>query len=246
VLRFIYGLSEAIFRRWIETFVIFILKQNRGHLLWNLNKSFGNSSGLSKEAVLHCFSSQLRLKDWTLNMSKKLKDSQQAKLFDEGDGSSSKRNTKGSAHEIASCPFCEIILNQYQSVASRQILFRDDVAAAFLDRKPVFLGHTLVIPIKHYETLLDSPKEVIPVLFLDAQLIARGVKTAMKADGIFLGINSTVSQSVPHLHIHIIPRKFGDGLRGFFWPRRNYDSEEQMKEISQSIMQAIGAETKSD
>ncbi len=170
-------------------------------------------------------------------------DTDQSKLFEYVNGEqSSIRRTNKLKDKLVPCPFCEIIRNQNKPEPPRRILFHDDNTAAFLDRRPVYLGHTLVVPIKHYETLLDLPVEVVPPLFSNAQLVARAVRTAMNADGIFLAINNNVSQSVPHLHIHIVPRKFGDGLKGFFWPRRSYKNDEEMNRISESIRQAIEAE----
>jgi histidine triad (HIT) family protein len=87
--------------------------------------------------------------------------------------------------------------------------------------------------------LSDLPKELVGPLFTNAQLLVKAVKIGLQAEGTFLAINNKVSQSVPHLHIHIIPRKYGDGLRGFFWPRQSYQSEEQMNEITNSIRTAI-------
>jgi histidine triad (HIT) family protein len=173
-------------------------------------------------------------------------DVDQSKLFDnQNDSRNLIRRTDGGKGKLLACPFCEILRNQGKPEATRQVLFRDNTTGAILDSRPVFFGHTLVIPIKHYETLLDLPNEIITPLFSNARLIARAVKTTMKADGIFIGVNNIVSQSVPHLHIHVVPRKFGDGLRGFFWPRRNYKNTEEMNEISELIKQAIEAEIQS-
>jgi histidine triad (HIT) family protein len=133
------------------------------------------------------------------------------------------------------CDFCAIVKNE----VNRNIMFQDSISVAFLDRKPVFLGHCLLIPNKHYEMLSDLPKELVGPLFTNAQLLVKAVKIGLQAEGTFLAINNKVSQSVPHLHIHIIPRKYGDGLRGFFWPRQSYQSEEQMNEITNSIRTAI-------
>ena len=174
-------------------------------------------------------------------------DTDQSKLFDdENRVPSLARKANRVRDKLVPCAFCEIIRNHDKPDATRQVLFRDETTGAFLDRRPVFLGHTLVVPIKHYETLLDLPQEVVLPLFSNAQLIAKAVKIAMKADGIFVGMNNIVSQSVPHLHIHIVPRKFGDGLKGFFWPRRSYKDDEEMKRISENIRQAIQAELKSN
>jgi len=127
--------------------------------------------------------------------------------------------------------FCRII----KGTIPARIVFRDAVSLAFLDRRPVFLGHTLLIPITHYETLEDLPFEFVGPLFSNAKRISVAVRKAVGADGTFLGINNRVSQSVPHLHIHIVPRKMGDGLRGFFWPRQKYESEDQEIQIQKAI-----------
>jgi len=135
------------------------------------------------------------------------------------------------------CDFCAIVSG---SLAAR-IVFRDDQTLAFLDRHPVFPGHTLLIPIDHYETLEDLPNELISPLFSNAKRLTIAVRNALKADGIFLGINNKVSQSVPHLHIHVVPRRAKDGLRGFFWPRQKYESEEQQTTIQESIKRELSA-----
>jgi histidine triad (HIT) family protein len=127
--------------------------------------------------------------------------------------------------------FCQIA----RGIVPARIVFRDSISLAFLDRRPVFLGHTLLIPIAHYETLEDLPSELVGPLFSNAKQLSIAVRKAVDADGTFLGMNNKVSQSVPHLHIHIIPRRAGDGLRGFFWPRQKYDSEEQEIQIQKAI-----------
>jgi len=110
---------------------------------------------------------------------------------------------------------------------------------AFLDHSPVFPGHCLVVPRVHYATLLDLPLEGLEPLFAAAQLVARAVQEALGAEGSFVGLNNTVSQSVPHLHVHVIPRRRGDGLKGFFWPRRKYDSPQAMAEVGAGIRAAV-------
>jgi histidine triad (HIT) family protein len=115
------------------------------------------------------------------------------------------------------------------------IVFEDEQFIAFLDTRPVFLGHTLLVPKTHYVTLYDLPHELITPFFLLTQKIGQAVEEAMGASGSFIAINNTISQSVPHLHVHIVPRNKHDGLKGFFWPRTKYSSEEQMDEIQQRI-----------
>ena len=95
----------------------------------------------------------------------------------------------------------------------------------FLDVRPLFPGHTLLIPLQHYETMADLPAELVGPLFLRARTLQTVVEEGMGAQGAFVAVNNRVSQSVPHLHVHVVPRTKGDGLRGFFWPRTKYPSE---------------------
>jgi histidine triad (HIT) family protein len=120
------------------------------------------------------------------------------------------------------CLFCKIVSREVEA----KIVFEDDVSMAFLDLRPLFPGHTLLIPKVHYSTLADLPAELVGPFFTNAQMLSRKVQEAAKAEGSFVAINNVVSQSVPHLHVHIVPRKKSDGLRGFFWPRRPYQEGE--------------------
>jgi histidine triad (HIT) family protein len=116
------------------------------------------------------------------------------------------------------CVFCDIVTG---SVPAAEV-WRDDVAVAFLDRSPLFRGHTLVVPTRHVVTLADlEPSEVGPY-FARVRSIAAAIPTAFDAGGTFVANNNIVSQSVAHLHVHVVPRTRGDGLRGFFWPRQRY------------------------
>lgn len=133
------------------------------------------------------------------------------------------------------CTFCAIAKGE---VAAR-IVFEDDTSLAFLDHRPLFKGHCLLIPKEHHVTLGDLPHELIEPFFSTAQLLARAVQTAMDATGSFVAVNNVVSQSVPHLHVHIVPRRPKDGLRGFFWPRTRYASEEEMEEAGAAIEAAV-------
>lgn len=133
------------------------------------------------------------------------------------------------------CVFCRIVDGRHEA----PIVFEDEETLAFLDHRPLFYGHTLVIPRRHVETLAELPEELVPRLFLTAQLIARAIETGLAAKGTFLGINNRVSQSVPHLHVHVVPRNPRDGLRGFFWPRRNYDSPETMRRVQETLREAV-------
>jgi len=135
------------------------------------------------------------------------------------------------------CSFCKIVRGQQES----QVVFEDELSLAFLDRRPLFLGHCLLIPRDHYETLTDLPPSLVAPFFANAQLLSRAVQQAMGAEGILLAINNRVSQSVPHLHAHIVPRRHGDGLRGFFWPRTQYDGEAHMAQVGDQIRSALAA-----
>ena len=110
---------------------------------------------------------------------------------------------------------------------------------AFLDARPVFPGHVLVVPKVHHETLTDLPQELLGPLFGGVQRLAAALPVALDATGTFVGVNNKVSQSVPHVHVHIVPRRPKDGLRGFFWPRSRYESEDQASEVASRIRAAL-------
>ncbi|MGD0135667.1 MAG: HIT family protein [Bryobacteraceae bacterium] len=133
----------------------------------------------------------------------------------------------------ASCRFCQIASH------ANYVVFEDDLSIAFLDYKPLFIGHTILIPKPHFETLADLPKELLAPFFANVQLLARAVEHAMSAEGSFIAINNRVSQSVPHLHVHIVPRRKKDGLRGFFWPRQAHPSEESMRQAQAAILEFL-------
>jgi histidine triad (HIT) family protein len=114
----------------------------------------------------------------------------------------------------------------------------DDVAVAFLDRSPLFVGHVLVVPRRHVVTLTDLPAELIGPYFQRVQGIAAAVTVALEAHGTFVANNNIVSQSVAHLHFHVVPRRRRDGLRGFFWPRQRYAAGEA-EAVAESIRGAI-------
>jgi len=134
-----------------------------------------------------------------------------------------------------SCAFCDIIAGTHPA----QVVFEDDVSVGFLDARPLFPGHCLLTPRRHYEVLAELPKDLIGPLFHNAQLMSQAVEAAMKAEGSFIAVNNRVSQSVPHLHIHIVPRRKKDGLKGFFWPRNPYKSESEMEDVQRAIRAAI-------
>lgn len=133
----------------------------------------------------------------------------------------------------ASCRFCQIASH------ANYVVFEDDISIAFLDYRPLFIGHTLLIPKAHYETLSDLPSDLIGPFFSRVQLLARAIEQAMDAEGTFVAINNRVSQSVPHLHVHIVPRRKKDGLRGFFWPRQAQPGEDHMLQAQAAIGQAL-------
>ena len=134
---------------------------------------------------------------------------------------------------MTTCRFCEIAAGLEYPV------FEDEISIAFLDHRPLFIGHTLLIPKGHYETLADLPAHLIGPFFGNVQLLARAVEQAMQAEGTFVAINNRVSQSVPHLHVHIVPRRKKDGLKGFFWPRQAHPDEEKMREAQTAIRAAL-------
>lgn len=133
------------------------------------------------------------------------------------------------------CIFCDIIGDTSQA----EIVFEDDSLLAFLDIRPLFPGHTLLVPKEHHETLADLPTHLIEPLFGTAQLLSKAVPEAMEAVGTFVAMNNKVSQSVPHLHIHVAPRKPKDGLKGFFWPRTKYTDEAHVKATGNAIRRAV-------
>jgi histidine triad (HIT) family protein len=133
------------------------------------------------------------------------------------------------------CVFCNIVDGSVQA----RIVFSDEISMGFLDRRPVFWGHCLLIPRDHYETIEDLPSEVIGPFFSNVKRLAIAVRRALEADGTFLGMNNKVSQSVPHVHVHVVPRKTKDGLRGFFWPRQKYENDEQEIRIQEAVRREL-------
>jgi histidine triad (HIT) family protein len=136
-----------------------------------------------------------------------------------------------------SCIFCEIVAGK----AEAEIVWRNDDCVGFLDKRPLFPGHVLLVPAQHVKTLSDLPADQVGPLFEAAQSLERAVESAMNAEGTFIAVNNNVSQSVPHLHVHIVPRSKGDGLKGFFWPRRGYESDEHLRETAARIRAALPA-----
>lgn len=118
-------------------------------------------------------------------------------------------------------------------------VFEDDEVVAFLDVRPLFPGHVLVVPREHVETLTDLPAAGIAPLFARVQALAGAMETGLGAQGSFVAMNNRVSQSVPHLHVHVVPRTKGDGLRGFFWPRQRYGSDEEATAVAERLRSAL-------
>ena len=138
----------------------------------------------------------------------------------------------------AACKFCEIASGKVGSWT----VFEDSISVGFLDARPLFLGHVLVIPKEHVETLTDLPDDLTGPFFTNVQRLTRAVEESMQAEGSFVAINNRVSQSVPHLHVHIVPRRKKDGLRGFFWPRIGHPDEVGMQRAQQAIRAALAAQ----
>ena len=135
----------------------------------------------------------------------------------------------------APCIFCRIA----RGLETGALVLERSAVVAFLDHRPLFPGHTLVIPREHVETLGDLPGPLTAPLFDAAGAVARALEAGLGADGSFVAVNNRVSQSVPHLHVHGVPRRRGDGLRGFFWPRGRYESPQAMEDIRARIARAL-------
>jgi histidine triad (HIT) family protein len=133
------------------------------------------------------------------------------------------------------CLFCRIVSGE---VPSTQV-YVDKHSVAFLDHRPLFHGHTLLVPREHVETLGDLPFTLVEPLFKAAHQLSTAVEAAMEAEGTFVAMNNRVSQSVPHLHIHIVPRRRKDGLKGFFWPRTKYKGDDEMKVVQRKIAASL-------
>jgi histidine triad (HIT) family protein len=133
------------------------------------------------------------------------------------------------------CLFCQIV----EGARTASVVMETDDVLAFLDHRPVFPGHCLLIPKAHMDTLADLPADRVGRFFQAAQLLSQAVEKALAADGSFVAINNRVSQSVPHLHVHVVPRRKKDGLRGFFWPRGKYADEAEMESVGSAIRAAV-------
>lgn len=133
--------------------------------------------------------------------------------------------------DTESCVFCQIAAGAEPG----HVVYEDADSIAFLDIHPLFPGHVLLCPRRHYETLTDLPIELTGPMMATTQLLARAVETALDAEGTFIAINNRVSQTVPHLHIHVVPRRRRDGLKGFFWPRTPYRDAEALATVCSAI-----------
>jgi histidine triad (HIT) family protein len=134
-----------------------------------------------------------------------------------------------------SCIFCQIVAGTLPA----HVVLDDDVVLAFLDKTPLFPGHVLLVPRAHVVTLPELPREAVGPVFERVQRIAAALPKALGAQGTFVALNNTVSQSVPHLHVHVVPRTKGDGLKGFFWPRKKYAGDDEMAETAARIRAAL-------
>jgi len=135
------------------------------------------------------------------------------------------------------CAFCRIVAGD----EAAEVVWQNGIALAFLDIRPLFPGHVLLIPRQHIETLAELPPEQVGPLFQAAQRLENAVERAVTAEGSFVAVNNRVSQSVPHLHIHVVPRSKGDGLKGFFWPRKGYESQQHLHETAEAIRLALNS-----
>lgn len=133
------------------------------------------------------------------------------------------------------CIFCRIATGEVQT----DMVYQDTDTIAFLDNKPLFPGHVLVCPREHVVTFCDLPQYSIAPLFGVAQMVAKGVESALDAEGTFVAINNRVSQTVPHLHVHVVPRRRRDGLKGFFWPRHDYRDDAAREAVRDAIEREV-------
>ncbi|REE99124.1 HIT family protein [Thermomonospora umbrina] len=135
----------------------------------------------------------------------------------------------------AGCVFCEIVKGELHG----HVVLETDEVMAFLDTRPLFKGHTLLVPKEHHETLPDLPEGLVGPLFGEAKRLAKAMEEGLEAAGSFVALNNRISQSVPHLHVHVVPRNPKDGLRGFFWPRTKYASDAEAAEYAARLQEAL-------
>ena len=144
----------------------------------------------------------------------------------------------GTVPRMPDCLFCSVVAG----TVPVQMVVETPAVVAFLDHRPVFKGHVLVVPRSHIVTIADLPPDLVGPYFADVRRVAVAVQAGLGAGGTFVAMNNTVSQSVPHLHTHVVPRTKGDGLRGFFWPRTRYGSAEEAAEYAARIARAFPEE----
>jgi len=136
---------------------------------------------------------------------------------------------------MAACVFCRIVAGELPA----RIVGEDEHTVGFLDVRPLFPGHVLLVPKVHIETLADLPDELVEPLFTRARQLAAVMETALDAAGSFVAMNNKVSQSVPHLHVHVVPRNRKDGLKGFFWPRNEYTDDAHADAVAATLRAAL-------
>ena len=136
---------------------------------------------------------------------------------------------------MSDCIFCRIVSREIPA----EIVYESADCVAFLDNQPLFPGHVLIVPRQHYATLTDLPDDMLAPLFASTRQIATAMETALGAEGSFVANNNKISQTVLHLHVHVIPRRKGDGLKGFFWPRRKYQSADEIHGVLRALHAAI-------
>ncbi len=135
----------------------------------------------------------------------------------------------------AACIFCKIVSGEIPA----HKVYEDDVSIVFLDNGPLFPGHCLVSPKQHIETLADLPAALLQPIFANAQLIAKALELGLNAEGSFVAVNNRIGQSVPHLHVHVVPRRRKDGLKGFFRPRQPYRDEAEKTSVLLALRSAV-------
>ena len=143
--------------------------------------------------------------------------------------------SRGTVIPMDECLFCGIVAGR----RAADVVLDEDQVMAFLDHRPLFPGHTLLVPRDHIADLPTLPDGLVAPLFTAARRLSRAIGAATGSEGTFVAMNNTVSQSVPHLHIHVVPRRHGDGLRGFFWPRHDYEDEAHRLRTADAIRTAL-------
>ena len=133
------------------------------------------------------------------------------------------------------CIFCKIANGDIKA----DVVEEDEDTVTFLDASPVFPGHLLIVPRRHFETLADLPDNLLAPVFLQARRATQAVVAALGAEGSFMAVNNKISQTVPHLHVHVIPRRKGDGLKGFCWPRRSYTDDAHRQDFVSRLKEAF-------